>query len=59
LVLFDPERIIDKATFNDSARPAEGIIGVWVNGALSYSAQRATGLRAGQFLTRGKTSWIQ
>jgi N-acyl-D-amino-acid deacylase len=59
LVLFDPEKIIDVATFDDPIRPAEGIAAVWVSGALSYTSQGATGTRAGQFLPRGKTSWIQ
>ncbi len=59
LVLFDPERIIDTATFNEPVNPAEGIAAVWVNGVLSYTAQGATGKRAGQFVARGKTSWIQ
>ena len=59
LVLFDPETIIDTATFDDPARPAQGVVAVWVNGALSYTSQGATGTRAGRFLPRGKTSWIQ
>jgi N-acyl-D-amino-acid deacylase len=59
LVLFDAEKIIDTATFGDPVRAAEGIAGVWVNGILSYSSQGATGLRAGQFIARGKTTWVQ
>jgi N-acyl-D-aspartate/D-glutamate deacylase len=59
LVLFDPESIIDTATFADPVRPAEGIAGVWVNGVLSYTAQGATAHRAGRFLPRGKTVWFQ
>jgi N-acyl-D-amino-acid deacylase len=59
LVLFDPERIIDTATFADPIRPAEGIKGVWVNGVLSYTADGATGERAGRFLSRARTAWIQ
>ena len=59
LVLFDPETIIDTATFDDPVRPAQGIVAVWVNGALSYTSQGATGIRAGRFLPRGETSWIQ
>ena len=58
LVLFDAERIIDRATFEDPVRPAEGIEGVWVNGVLSYAAKGATGDRAGRFLARGEASWI-
>jgi N-acyl-D-aspartate/D-glutamate deacylase len=59
LVLFDPERIIDKATFLDPIQPAEGIKSVWVNGVLSYTEQGATGKRAGCFITRDKKAWIQ
>jgi N-acyl-D-aspartate/D-glutamate deacylase len=59
LVLFDPEKIIDVATFADPVRPSEGIAGVWVNGVLSYTSGGATGSRAGRFLPRGKTVWIQ
>jgi N-acyl-D-aspartate/D-glutamate deacylase len=59
LVLFDPEKIIDTATFSDPMRPAEGIHSVWVNGSLSYTSQGATEQRSGRFLPRGKTNWIQ
>jgi N-acyl-D-amino-acid deacylase len=59
LVLFDPEEIIDKATFADPIRPSEGIAGVWVNGVLSYTAEGARENRGGRFLPRGKTTWIQ
>lgn len=59
LVLFDAEKIIDTATYNRPVSPAEGIAAVWVNGVLSYTAQGATGKRAGQFVARGKTTWIQ
>lgn len=59
LVVFDPERIIDTATFADPIRPAEGIKRVWVNGVLSYTDDGATGERAGRFLPRARTTWIQ
>jgi N-acyl-D-aspartate/D-glutamate deacylase len=59
LVLFDPESIIDAATFSDPVQPAVGIKGVWVNGILSYTNHGATHNRAGRFLPRGKTDWIQ
>jgi N-acyl-D-aspartate/D-glutamate deacylase len=59
LVLFDPETIHDTATFADPIRPAEGIRAVWVNGTLSYTAQGLTGNRAGHFLPRDKTDWVQ
>lgn len=37
LVLFDPARIRDAASFDDPVRPAEGIHSVYVNGRLAYS----------------------
>jgi N-acyl-D-aspartate/D-glutamate deacylase len=58
LVLFDPERIIDTATFADPVRPAEGIEAVWVNGVLSYTVKGATGDRAGRFLARSGAAWM-
>jgi N-acyl-D-aspartate/D-glutamate deacylase len=59
LVLFNPNTILDVATFADPVQPAKGIQGVWVNGVLSYTENGATGLRAGQFLARSRTNWIQ
>jgi N-acyl-D-amino-acid deacylase len=59
LVLFDPERIMDTATFEDTQRVSEGIVGVWVNGALSYDERGPTGHRSGRFLSRARTSWVQ
>lgn len=59
LVLFNPEKVIDTATFSDPVRAAQGIEGVWVNGVLSYTARGTTGNRGGRFLARGKTAWIQ
>ena len=59
LVLFDPHTILDAATFTDPVQPAKGIHGVWVNGVLSYTADGATGARAGRFTPRTRTTWIQ
>jgi N-acyl-D-aspartate/D-glutamate deacylase len=52
LVLFNPETVRDVATYDDPARPAEGIEAVWVNGILSYQTGTATSKRAGRFLPR-------
>ena len=59
LVLFDPRTINDTATFADPIHPAAGIHSVWVNGTLSYTAQGHTGKRAGRFLPRARTEWVQ
>lgn len=52
LVLFDPETVIDTATFTDPVQHAAGIDAVWVNGVLSYQDGRATGERGGRFVAR-------
>ncbi|MDB5872419.1 MAG: D-aminoacylase [Ramlibacter sp.] len=54
VVVFDPQRVKDGATFEKPVQFAEGIEKVWVNGVLSYTAEgRATGERAGRFVRRG------
>jgi N-acyl-D-amino-acid deacylase len=58
LMLFDPDKVIDMATFDDPIRPAAGIERVWVNGCLSYTRQGSTQHRSGRFLSRGKSTWI-
>jgi N-acyl-D-aspartate/D-glutamate deacylase len=55
LVLFDPEKVIDTATFDDPMRPAIGIERVWVNGCLSYTKAGSTQWRNGRFSPRDKT----
>jgi N-acyl-D-amino-acid deacylase len=52
LVLFDPDTIIDTATFEHPIRAAAGIDAVWVGGVLSYRNGHATGQRNGSFLPR-------
>lgn len=53
VVVLDPERVRDCATYADPARFSEGIEQVWVNGCLSYTAQdRACVGRAGRFVER-------
>lgn len=50
LVLFDPERVIDVATFEDPKRESIGIERVWVNGRLTFDRGRHTGAGAGRVL---------
>jgi len=52
LTLFDPQRIKDTASFSDPMQAANGVQSVWVNGVLAYTAQGATGQRAGRFVSR-------
>ncbi len=53
LVLFDPAKVSDAATFDKPQQVAEGIDAVWVNGVLSYRDGQPTGERAGHFVARG------
>jgi N-acyl-D-amino-acid deacylase len=52
LVVFDPDRIGDAATFARPKTPAAGIHSVYVNGALAWHANRPTGTRSGRVLRR-------
>ncbi len=52
LVLFDPETVIDRATFDDPTLPSAGIELVMVNGAAVWRDGAATGARPGQVLRR-------
>ena len=52
LVLFDPERVIDRSTFAEPLKLSEGIEKVWVNGAMVWDQGKATGAHPGRVLTR-------
>ena len=52
LVLFDPETVIDRATFEDPKQPAAGIGMVMVNGRIALEGGAATRARAGRALRR-------
>lgn len=52
LVLFDPQRIIDRGSFEAPRQPPAGIEAVWVNGIAALHAGRLTGARAGRTLAR-------
>jgi N-acyl-D-amino-acid deacylase len=47
LVVFDPERVIDNATYDDPRRYPTGIPFVVVNGQLAVDQERCTGVLAG------------
>ncbi len=52
LVVFDPQRVSDLATFEQPVQASRGIEGVWVNGQRVWDGERATGLRPGRVLQR-------
>ncbi len=52
LVLFDPETVKDRATFEDPKQPSAGIHSVWVNGRAVWRQGAATGARPGRALRR-------
>lgn len=54
LVLFDPETVIDTATYDDPKREPEGISLVVVNGAVAYEDGRHTGAGSGRTLRFGQ-----
>jgi N-acyl-D-amino-acid deacylase len=52
LVVFDPDRVADAATFASPKVPAAGIVSVYVNGTLAWHEGRATGARPGRVIRR-------
>lgn len=54
LVLFDPQKVQDLATFAKPVAAATGISAVFVNGELSYQHGQLCGTRAGRFLPRSR-----
>lgn len=53
LVIFDPETVIDTATFDQPKQPARGIELVMVNGRVVWRDGASTGARPGSALRRG------
>ncbi len=52
LVVFDPDRVADRATFKEPKLSAAGIDRVYVNGTLSWHEGATSGARAGKVLRR-------
>jgi N-acyl-D-aspartate/D-glutamate deacylase len=52
LVVFDPARVADTATFSQPKTPAAGIESVYVNGTLAWHQGRHPGARTGQVVRR-------
>jgi N-acyl-D-aspartate/D-glutamate deacylase len=59
LVLFNPERIADRASYDDPQQPADGVLGVWVNGVAALAGGAVTGARGGRMLRRPGTKNFQ
>ena len=55
LVLFDPNTISDKATFEAPMTPSAGIDTVWVNGDAVWQEKATTGARPGRAIRRQET----
>jgi N-acyl-D-aspartate/D-glutamate deacylase len=56
LVLFDPDTVLDGASYADPLRPPRGIDYVIVNGDLAVAEGSVTGTRSGKVLRKGSTS---
>ncbi len=53
VVLFSPDTVADRATFEQPIAYPEGVSHVWVNGALTVEDGEHTGAMAGEVLRRG------
>jgi N-acyl-D-amino-acid deacylase len=53
LVVFDEERVVDRATYENPFVPPEGIRDVYVNGRAVVRDGQVTGARPGRVLRRG------
>ena len=52
LVLFDPETIEDRATFDEPEQVSAGILSVWVNGEIVFRGGETTGIFPGRLVSR-------
>jgi N-acyl-D-amino-acid deacylase len=52
ITVFDPDTIIDRATYDAPAQMAEGVVHVFVNGTLAWTQKAATPARSGRFIRR-------
>ena len=56
IVVFDPDLIADRGTFEEPEQAAAGIHTVLVNGAIAWQRGAGTGLRTGRILKNPKTT---
>lgn len=54
VVVFDYEKIKDKATFQNPHQYSEGVVYLWVNGVLTIEDGKLTGKTGGRILKRGE-----
>jgi N-acyl-D-aspartate/D-glutamate deacylase len=54
VIVFDPERVIDRATYAEPFQYSEGVVDVVVNGKLVLDGGKHTGERPGRALRRGE-----
>lgn len=54
IVIFDYNKIKDKATFENPHQYAEGVVYLWVNGVLTIENGKLTGKTGGRILKRGE-----
>jgi N-acyl-D-amino-acid deacylase len=52
ITVFNPETVIDRATYDAPAQLAEGIVHVFVNGTMAWTENAVTSVRSGRFLSR-------
>jgi N-acyl-D-amino-acid deacylase len=52
VTVFDPQTIIDRATYEAPTQLSDGIVHVFVNGSLAWTQNAATPERHGRFLRR-------
>jgi N-acyl-D-amino-acid deacylase len=52
ITVFNPETIIDRATYDAPAQMSEGVVHVFVNGSLAWTQNTPTPARSGRFLCR-------
>ena len=48
LAIFDPERVVDRSTFDNGTRIASGVESVWLGGVETWSAGAPSGARPGR-----------
>jgi len=53
ITIFDPDTVIDRADFDNSEVPSDGIEAVFVNGEIALANGRQTASRGGRFLKSG------